>query len=152
MIRLLIGVAVLSFAGAAIAPVAAWFVDAKMSKDVILITPAPPDIVELNKAMWSKGEPVANIYGEPVDKSIRVVRPDPRDVIVPEENPSMILMNAGGERHPLQVQTVWVAVKYGSPSAAAGGAALLAFALILARRRKKHGPREEAEPVNGVQG
>lgn len=147
MIRFLVGVALLSFAGAALAPVAAWTIDAKMSKDVILITPAPPDIVELNKAMWSKGEPVANIYGEPVDKPIRVVRPDPRDIIVPEEDPAMTLMNAGGDRHPLQVQTVWFAVKYGSPAAAAGGTAILALALFLARRRKKNGPRVEAGPV-----
>ncbi len=127
---------VLSLAAAALAPAAAWFIDAKMSRDVILLTPAPPEIVELNRMMWSKGEPVAKIYGEAVDKPVRVVRPDPRDLIVPEEDPSMTLMNAGGERHPLQVQSVWFVAKVGGLGALIFGVLVSGSAWGLKRRRQ----------------
>lgn len=139
MVKVVAAAGCLAVLAALLAPAGAWFVDARMSRDVILITPAAPEIVELNRAMWSKGEPVAPIYGEAVDKPIRVVRPDARDVIVPEEDPALTLMNAGGERRPLQVRTVWVAVKYGAPAAAAAGCALLALAFVLSRRGRGRG-------------
>lgn len=139
MVKLLVAAGCVVAALALLAPAGAWFVDARMSRDVILITPAAPEIVELNKAMWSRGEPVAPIYGEAVDKPIRVVRPDARDVIVPEEDPSLLLMSAGGARRPLQVQTVWVAVKYGTPAGLVAGVAMLALAAVLRRRRRKAG-------------
>lgn len=126
----------LALAAAALAPAAAWFIDAKMSRDVILLTPAPPEIVELNRMMWSKGEPVAKIYGEPVDRPVRVVRPDPRDLIVPAEDPSMTLMNAGGERHPLQVQSVWYVAKLGAMGALVFGLVIGGAAWVLKRRRQ----------------
>lgn len=147
MVKLLTAAGCLALLGAVLAPAGAWYVDAKMSRDVILITPAAPEIVELNKALWAKGEPVAPIYGEAVDRPIRVVLPDPRDVIVPEEDPSLLLMNAGGDRRPLQVQTVWVAAEYGAPASAAAGAALLALAWVARRRRKKSGPLPEEGPA-----
>jgi hypothetical protein len=135
MSRLLLATGALLLIVAALAPAAAWYIERNMTRDVILITPDAPEVVVVQKGMWMKGEPVADIYGKPVDKKIRVVRPDPRDIIVPEEDPSLTLMVSNSPRHPLQVQTVWVAVKYGSPAAACAGAILVAMALWWKRRR-----------------
>jgi hypothetical protein len=128
----------LSLLFAALAPAGAWYVDRKMSKDVILITPADPSVVVVNRAMYEldPSGSVPELYGKALSKPVRVVRPDPRDVVVPEEDKSLTLLNAGGDRHPLQVQTVWLAVKYGSPSAAFGGVVLLVLGAWWKRRRR----------------
>ncbi|MCE9583690.1 MAG: hypothetical protein K8T20_14500 [Planctomycetes bacterium] len=121
---------------AALAPAAAWYVEKHMTREVILISPGSPETVELEKAMWEKGQPVADIYGKPLDKKILVVRPDPRDIIVPEEDPSMTLMLANSPRHPLQIQTVWVVVKYGAPAIGFGGILLMVLAWWRGRKRR----------------
>ncbi len=137
MTRILLVAGALAIFAASIAPAAAWFVEKHVTREVILISPESAEVVELQKAMWTKGESVAEIYGKPVDKKIRVVRPDPRDIIVPEEDTSMTLMLANSPRHPLQIQSVWVAVKYGAPAAALGGAVLLGLGLWRQRRGRR---------------
>ena len=107
----MLAVALLFLAGAISIPVAAIVIDRKMSRAVTIVTPNEPEIIELNRTMWEKGQPVAPIYGTPVGRVIRVVRPDPAEIVVPPEDPSLTLYMARGEKRPLQVQSVYYVAK-----------------------------------------
>jgi hypothetical protein len=122
------------FGGAAIVVVAALSVDLVLGEDVLMIAPHDPSVVELNRELYIPGEPVAQLYGNPLSESTRVVSPQRDRLIRPVEEPALLLLavdKLGGE-NPLQTQTVWFFTKFTVPALLLLG--LLGFALP--RRRK----------------
>jgi hypothetical protein len=87
----------------------ALFADQVLGREVVLIAPHDAGSIELQRALWMEGDPVTEIYGNPLGEPVRVVRPDPARIIRPLEDPSFALLSAGSatERRPLQVKTVW---------------------------------------------
>lgn len=102
----------------------------------LITTPNAPDIVEMNRAMWSKGEPVAPIYGTPIDKPMEIHFAEDARIIVPPEDPSLTLYTvdkAKGE-NPLQAQTVKFLGRY---VLIGSGVLLLAGILHFVVKRKR---------------
>lgn len=89
--------------------IGAGMIDRFYSKEVLIISPKPQDVVELERMMWMPGDPVADIYGIPTDHPVKVVMPDSTRIIRPEEDPSLVLLAVDKQQgdNPLQVQTVW---------------------------------------------
>src|SRR5688572_23519116 len=101
-----------------------WILPAVFGRTVTLVTtPNAPDIVEVNRAVWSLGEPVAPIYGTPVGEPMRILFLDKSRIIVPPEDPTLTLYTVDKSKgeNPLQEQTV----RYGAKFVGAGGAILL---------------------------
>lgn len=120
---------VLGFGGAAIVLVAAVSMDLILGEDVLMIAPHDPSVVELNRELYVPGEPVAQLYGNPLSESTRVVAPPGDRLIHPAEEPALLLLTVdklGGE-NPLQTQTVWFFAKFMAPALLLLG--LLGFAL-----------------------
>jgi hypothetical protein len=134
---------VLGVAGLVLAPAAALILPAAFGRTVqIVATPNEPEIVEVNRAMWSKGEPVAPIYGTPIGKPMRIVFPDMSRLIVPAEDPSLTLytVDKSKNQNPLQAQTLWFFAKFGMiGSAVLVGAGMLHFVWKRWRKRRVDG-------------
>jgi len=117
---------ILGTAGLVLTPAAVLILPAAFGRTVQLVTtPNAPDIVALNRTMWSKGEPVAPIYGTPIGEPMTILFADKSRIIVPPEDPSLTLYTvdkAKGE-NPLQVQTIVFLAKY---AAIASGVLLVA--------------------------
>ncbi|KAF0244602.1 MAG: hypothetical protein FD180_2364 [Planctomycetota bacterium] len=134
MTRLLFIVGALAALAVPGIPLIAVYIDKKMSKDVYLLSNAADEgMVELNRSFWEPGQPVAAIYGQPTDKRIRVVRPDPARTIVPREDPSLTLLRVDSTYHPLQLQTVAYFAKWCTVANAA--VALVCFLAAMVRTR-----------------
>lgn len=106
-----------------------WVLPAAFGRTVQLVTtPNAPDIVDVNRAMWSKGEPVAPIYGTPVGEPMRVLFAKDSRIIIPPEDPAMTLYTVDKSKgeNPLQEQTV----RYGAGVVGAGSALLLLAGLL----------------------
>jgi hypothetical protein len=118
----------------AAAPAAGFLLDRLWGRDLVMISPHDDATVELNRSLWSPGEPVAEIYGVPTEPT-RVLFADPSRLVVPHENPALTLLKvdkSAGE-NPLQARTVWFFVR-GSLLAFPMLAALGGLLLVLTRR------------------
>jgi len=141
MLKLLVKLAVIGGTALTLAALLAGIVlPAAYGRDVILISPNSPDVVELNKLSWTKGDKVVEIYGIQNGEKVRVLFTDPARIIVPEQDPSLTLykVNKQAGENPLQAQTVaflakWLAL--GGLAAALGG-----LALGFVTRRKSSAP------------
>ena len=97
---------------ALVLPLAALLADVTWGRDVLLIAPHDASVVALNRSLWSAGEPVPDLYGSPMSEPTRVLVFRGDDVLRPEEDPGLALLPAAsGGRRPLQVRTVWWAVR-----------------------------------------
>ena len=125
--------------GALVPPAAGAMLSAASGRNVILINPDPPDVVEANRALWTQGEPVPKIYGAQVGEPMRILFADPARIITPKEDPSITLYTVDKTKgeNPLQVQTMWYGVRMGMY--VSGGLIALAFLHFLWRRIS--GPR-----------
>ncbi|MBI3097629.1 MAG: hypothetical protein HYY93_05190 [Planctomycetes bacterium] len=123
-------------AGAAVlAPASAAALSWGWGREVVMISPHASEAVELNRALWTRGEPVAPVYGIPSAGPVRVVFAEAGRVIVPAEDPGLTLYTVdkqGGE-NPLQAQTLWFFARL--VSVAGAGLALMAVLGWLWRRR-----------------
>lgn len=109
---------VLGFGGAVTVVVAAAAMDLALGEDVLMIAPHDPSVVELNRELYVPGEQVAQLYGNPLSESTRVVSPASDRLIRPTEQPALLLLRVdklGGE-NPLQTQTVWFFTKFMAPA------------------------------------
>ncbi len=107
----------LGFGGLALLLVAALTIDRGLGKDVLLIAPHDASVVELNRGLFLPGDSVADIYGNPLSKPVRVIGPEQDRLIRPQENPDLLLLSVNkiaGE-NPLQAQTIWFFTKLISP-------------------------------------
>jgi hypothetical protein len=97
-----VAAAVLALLGAAIA-------DRLFATEVLFISPKPDEVVQLDRALWQPGQPVAPIYGLPAEHPSRVVGVDSSALIRPVEDPSLLLLRVDRQRgdRPLQTKTVW---------------------------------------------
>jgi hypothetical protein len=114
MKRILLWSSRLAFGAAAALLVIAFGIDRLLARDVLLIAPHDESTVKLNRSLYAEGDPVAEIYGNPMSKPVRVVILDGDRIVRPAEDPSQLLLpvNAARGDHPLQVQTVWFATRY----------------------------------------
>src|SRR5262245_48977106 len=130
---------VLGVLGALVPPLAASVLSGAAGRVVLFINPDPPDVVEANRALWTLGEPVEKIYGTSLGEPMRILFADPARIIVPKEDPSVTLYTVDKSKgeNPLQVQTVWYAVRL--TMYVSGGLMALAFVLWLWKRLS--GPR-----------
>ncbi len=119
-------------------PVAVAVADRTWGAEVWLIAPHEPAAVALNRSLWSPGDPVADVYGSPMSAPTRVLLVPGQRVIHPAEQPTLALLPvtvAAGSR-PLQVRTLWWAVRL--LEAGCGAATVALFGLArLARRRER---------------
>jgi hypothetical protein len=109
-------------------PASAGLIDRVGGRSVTLITPHSGEAVEIQKTLWVEGDPVAEIYGNPIG-TMRVLFVDPSALIVPEEDPALVLLPKRGSENPLQGQTVWflaqIMAAIALAVAAAGGTGIL---------------------------
>jgi hypothetical protein len=150
MLKLLSNLAVIGGGGMVLVALLTGIVlPAAYGKDVILISPHAPDVVELNKLSWKKGDKVVDIYGIQNGEKIRVLFTDPARIIVPEEDPSLTFykVNKQAGENPLQAQSVaflskWLAL-------GAFGVAIAGLILRVALRRKTAGSAPEQQITPG---
>lgn len=112
-----------------------------------LITPNSPDVVELNQGLFELDPPdakdpafakkVIEIYGNSVDKPMRVLFVPKSRFLHPKEMPSLTLLPVDKQKgeNPLQAQTVWFFAKFVVLGACTGGGVLLGVWILLRRRR-----------------
>lgn len=83
------------------------------SSKVLVVTPAAPEAVALNKMLWVEGDEVAEIYGVPSGEPQMILFADPARMIRPEEDPSLTLYRVTKEagENPLQEKTMWFFVR-----------------------------------------
>jgi len=119
----------IGFGGLAAVLGGALVADLALGQDVLMIAPHEPAVVELNRTLYTEGESVPELYGNPLSGETRVVLPSKERLLRPEEDPTLLLFQVdklGGE-NPLQTKTVWFFVKFAVPGLAL--LALLGFAL-----------------------
>lgn len=122
---------VAGFGGALLVPGMAVTVDRGLGEEVLLVSPHESSTVEVNRALYVPGDPVAEIYGNPLSSPVRVISPDPERMMRPEEDRSLVLLAVNKQRgeNPLQARTVWLFAKAGTL-----GLALLGLAALVLPR------------------
>ena len=130
---------VAGFGGALLVLGIAVTVDRGLGEDVLLISPHESSAVEVNRALYVPGDPVAEVYGNPLSNPVRVISPDPERMMRPEEDRSLVLLAVNKQRgeNPLQARTVWLFAKAGTLGLALLGLAALAFPRNCVVRRQK---------------
>jgi hypothetical protein len=149
MLQLLSKVAVIGGLVVVLASVLSGIVlPAAYGRDVILISPHAPDVVELNKASWSKGDKVVDVYGIQNGEKVRVLFTDPARIVIPEQDPSLTLykVNKQGGENPLQAQSVAFLAKW----IALGGFAAAMAGLVLGAVARRKDARPAPPPVASV--
>jgi hypothetical protein len=127
------------FGGAVIALALAMTIDRALGEEVRMISPHDASTVEVNRALYVPGDPVAEIYGNALSNPVRVIAPDPDRIVRPDEEPATVLLTVDKQRgeNPLQARTIWLFAK-----AAALGLGLLGVAaLALPRSGVAPGPK-----------
>lgn len=123
---------------AVLAPISAYLLDRAYGQDVQPVAQSSPEAVRANKALWMQGDPVAEVYGVPGERTLRVVFVDPDRVLVPKEDRSLrlLLIDKQHGENPLQAKTLYFVawrISVGLAIAAALGFGLL---LLISRRRR----------------
>ena len=120
---------------ALLVPLAAYLADLGWGREVLLIAPHDPSVVTLNRSLWSAGDPVADVYGSPMSAPTRVLLFGDQEVLRPEEDSTLSLLPAAsaGQR-PIQVRTLWWAVRLAVAGLGAAAVALSGI-FLFARRR-----------------
>ncbi len=142
---------VAGFGGALLVLGMAMTLDRGLGEEVRLISPHESSTVEVNRALYAPGDSVAEIYGNPLSRPVRVIAPDPERMMRPEEDRSLVLLAVNKQRgeNPLQARTVWLFAKAGALGLALLGLAALAFPRSCVVPRPKGGEawREGSSPT-----
>ncbi|MFN7943087.1 MAG: hypothetical protein U0X73_15960 [Thermoanaerobaculia bacterium] len=118
-------------------PLAGYLADLGWGREVLLIAPHDSTVVTLNRSLWSAGDPVADLYGSPMSEPTRVLLFGDQKVLRPEEDPKLSLLPlASAGKRPIQVQTLWWAVRIAVAGLGATSAALLGISLFARRRAR----------------
>jgi hypothetical protein len=125
--KLLLTIGLLSIVGIFAILGVAYVLSSSYTTEVLIITPAAPEAVEMNKMLWEEGEPVAEIYGVPASEPQLILFADEAKVIRPEEDSGLVLYRVIKEDgdNPLQEKTVWFFARW-----ALMGLALLGFVTL----------------------
>lgn len=134
MRSLLLVLTVLATLVAVLACPTALMLDRTAGEDYTIVNAVDQDTIDVNRELWSEGEPVAEIYGIPSTETERLLFANEANVLRPEEDPSLNLYLKRGEDHPLQAQLVWFIA---SRSAAAGLLAAIAGFVLLGRMKRR---------------
>ncbi len=120
---------VAGFGGALLVLGLAVTLDRGLGEEVLLISPHESSTVEVNRALHAPGDPVAEIYGNPLSNPVRVIWPDPERMLRPEEDRSLVLLAVNKQRgeNPVQARTVWLFAETAALGLALLGLAALAF-------------------------
>jgi hypothetical protein len=124
------------FGGLVLVLALAAVLDFGFGQDLIMVAPHEPGTVEVNRALYLQGDPVAELYGNPLEKSVRLIGPNPARMIRPEEDAGLVLYQVDKQQgeNPLQARTVWLFAK----------ASILGFGLLglagLVFPRKRNDP------------
>jgi hypothetical protein len=123
------GAFMFGFGGLIIVLIAVIAADRALGKEVLMIAPHRPSVVELNRMLYADGDPVAQLYGNPLSAKTRVVLPSEDRLVRPEEDPALLLFRVDKQQgeNPLQTQTLWFFARFVLPGLALVG--LLGFAL-----------------------
>ncbi len=83
-----------------------------------MIAPHNSETVEINRSLHLPGDGVAEIYGNPMSKPVRVIFPDADRLIRPEEDPGLLLLEVDKQKgeNPLQARTLWFFGKFAVPA------------------------------------
>lgn len=94
---------------AVLSPVTAWVMDRAYGQDVLPVAQASPEAVRANKALWEEGDSVAEIYGVPGERKLRVVFVDEDRIVTPKEDKRLhlLLIDKQKGENPLQVKTLY---------------------------------------------
>ena len=116
------------FGGLIVVLIAVITADRALGKEVLMIAPHNPTVVELNRMLYAEGDPVAQLYGNPLSAKTRVVLPSEDRLVRPEEDPALLLFRVDKQlgENPLQTRTLWFFAKFVLPGLALVG--LLGFA------------------------
>lgn len=136
-------------------PLTAFLADTGLGREVLLISPHDPSMVKVNRSVWTLGDSVADVYGNPMSKPIRVLLFPGLQVIHPDEDPELALVPlTGGAHRPIQVRTLWWAVRLGEAGVGMVTAALLCFGFFARRRSQDAAPtgRSGQPPIAGEPG
>ena len=70
--------------------------------------------MELNRALYTTGDAVAELYGNPLAEPVRVIMPPADRLLRPQEDPALLLLEVDKQKgeNPLQAQTVWLFTKF----------------------------------------
>ena len=100
--------------GAFLALISAVILDVGLGQDLRLISPHDAGTVEINQVLYTPGDPVAEVYGNPLSNPVRLIAPDKDRMIRPREDPSTILFSVDKQsgENPLQARTVWLFTKF----------------------------------------
>ncbi len=123
---------VVGFGGAAATFLMAGALDRLAGREVLIVSPYDSATIELNRVLHGPGDPVAEIYGNPLSQDVRVLFVDSDRIIHPQEEPSLNLLpvdKTAGE-NPLQVQTLWFFARF-----IIGGLLALGFGGVIIPRR-----------------
>jgi hypothetical protein len=106
------------FAGAMLLVVSGFLLDRVTGQDVLLIIPHDSATVELNRSLFLPGDPVAELYGNPLQNTVRVIMPPSARLLRPPEDPSLLLLAVDKEagENPLQARTVWFFLQFAAPT------------------------------------
>jgi len=117
------------FGGAVLVLGLAMIIDRGLGEDVRLISPHDASTVQVNRALYAPGDPVAEIYGNALSNPVRVIAPDPDRIVRPDEDPAIVLLTVDKQRgeNPLQARTVWLFAKAAALGLGLLGVAGLAF-------------------------
>jgi hypothetical protein len=109
MKKLLLALGILSVIGVTAVLGVAYVLSSSSTTEVLIITPAAPEAVEMNKMLWEEGEPVDEIYGVPASEAQLILFADESRIIRPEEDPGLVLYTVVKEEgeNPLQEKTIW---------------------------------------------
>ena len=123
----------LGFGGAVLVMLTALTTDKVLGQDVLIISPHDESTVQLNRALYVSGDPVADLYGNPLSEPVRVILPAKDHLIRPQEDESLLLLKVDKQKgeNPLQAQTVWFFARF-----ALAGLTLLGITGFFLPRRK----------------
>lgn len=124
LFMILFALATLGALAAIVIPLAAR----RAAQQVTLVAAAGPEEVAANQALWTPGEPVAEIYGLPAATPAYLVFPQPARLVHPKEAPTLTLYLVDKQKgeNPLQLKTVQFFARW---ALLGSGIAMLTFGL-----------------------
>ncbi len=132
-------IALVAVALAGLAPASAWVLDSHFGRTVQPVTPSSPEAVKLNKMLYEPGGSVAEIYGVPTNRKMRVLFVKKSKILRPSEDPSLALLMLDKQAgdNPLQTKTVWFVAWRGLGMLLLLAALAFGGSILLGRRRRR---------------
>jgi hypothetical protein len=127
---------------AVLAPVSAYVLDRAFGITVLPVARSAPEAVRANKALYEEGDSVAEIYGVPGERKLRVIFVSKDLLVTPSEDPKLqlLLINKQEGDNPLQVKTLYFVAWRVTAGLAAVSLLGLVLLMFVSRLRRKRTP------------